>query len=433
MALPSNPIVLLVGRLSGPKNTVLLKILKEVAPQVKAAHPKALFQIAGGPVGEEHRKLERELPYIHFLGHQKKLGPHYQRATLVVGAGRVALEAMALGKPVVAIGERTYVGPLSTKNLPLAKATNFGDCLEKEDFDWDRLALDLKNLLRNESLRKETARVGTALLKSEYDLNVVEPRLNSLYEKIILQKNVSKFHEIPVLMYHRVVQTPPAFTRFNLHVTQSDLEAQFLFLKDRGFETITFEDLISRGLPPKPILLTFDDGYEDNHRFLLPLLRKHRMKAVVYLLGDRKHRTNFWDIPKGEPEATLLRPGQIMEMVKSGFVEFGAHSLNHRKLVGLKSSELTREIGGSKKALEDFLGKKVLSFAYPYGAVDEEVKKKTAQVGYTFGVAVNSGPTKFGDDLMEIRRVHLFPKTSKIEYFKKTSGWYLRYRKWTGK
>jgi peptidoglycan/xylan/chitin deacetylase (PgdA/CDA1 family) len=234
-------------------------------------------------------------------------------------------------------------------------------------------------------------------------------------------------------MYHRVLLQAPSFSRFNLQVTQEDLERQILFLKSRGFEAVTFQDLAARRLPRKPVLLTFDDGYEDNYRFLFPLLQKHRMKAVIYILGDRKHKNNFWDIPQGEAEAALLSPAQITEMQKSGWVEFGSHSMNHRHLTQVSPKDLDREVEGCKKSLENFLQKPVLSFAYPYGELNDRVKKRTAEAGYSFGVAVNSGPTRFGEDLMEIRRVHMFPKTSTFEYFKKTSGWYLRYRRFRGK
>jgi peptidoglycan/xylan/chitin deacetylase (PgdA/CDA1 family) len=433
MASSSNPIILIVGRLSGPKNDVILKILREVAPVVAARVPGVRFQVVGGPVAGEHHRLEEEDSHIKFVGHQKHLKPFYQKATVVVGAGRVALEAMSLQKPVVAIGERMYVGPIGLAQLEKAKVTNFGDCSEKESFDWPRMARELIQLLKDPKSRTQVAKVGAGLVRSEYDIDRIYPAMDHLYQKVVLEKNISLVHEIPVLMYHQVLPKAPAFSKFNLHITTEDLEKQLQFLRDRGFETVTFEDLTRRRLPRKPILLTFDDGYENNYRHLLPLLRKYRMKAVVYILGERKAKTNFWDTPIGEAEHPLLKPSQILEMSHSGLVEFGSHSMRHARLTLMKTSEIQKEVAGSKKALEDFLKKPVLSFAYPYGSVNEEIKKMTRDAGYTFGIAVNGGPTRFGDDLFEIRRVHLFPKTSMFEYFKKTSGFYLRYRKLIGR
>jgi peptidoglycan/xylan/chitin deacetylase (PgdA/CDA1 family) len=289
------------------------------------------------------------------------------------------------------------------------------------------MAKDLTGLLKSQGERQKIARAGYELLLTEYDMDRVYPQVESLYGEVLLRKSLESFHEIPVLMYHRVSSREPSKSRHNLQISQAEMERHLLFLKNRGFATIGFEDLLTRKIPRKPIILTFDDGYEDNYRYLLPLLRKHRMKIVMFLLGNRKHKTNFWDEVEGEESAALLKPGQILEMARSGLVEFGAHSLNHLKLTELGTKDIEREVVGSKKALELFLKKPVLSFAYPYGFVNEKIK------GFTFGIAVNTGPTRFGNDLLEIRRIHMFPGTSSFKYFKKTSGYYLRYRGVLGK
>src|SRR5258708_31379042 len=98
----ANPVVLIVGRLSGPKNEVILKLLRDVAPPVSKAVPHVQFWVIGGPVGEEHRALAKQAPNVWFEGYQKNLRPFYEKATVVIGAGRVALEGMALKPPVVA-------------------------------------------------------------------------------------------------------------------------------------------------------------------------------------------------------------------------------------------------------------------------------------------------------------------------------------------
>ena len=428
-----NPVVLIVGRLSGPKNLVVLVILRTAAPAVLKKFPGTRFDVIGGPVTEEHRKLEKQFSYIRFHGHQKNPDPFYRKATVVIGAGRVALEAMALQKPVVAIGERKYIGPLRPDNLEAAKATNFGDCLEEEDFNWSRLTRDLLDLLGDKKKRDLAAKTGFQLLKDEYDLGKVAAQTEALYQKALLEKNISRFHEIPVLMYHRVVEKAPDSSKYNVYVTRETLEEQLRFLRNHGFATITFEDFSTRRVPSKPVILTFDDGYEDNYLHLFPLLKKYHMKAVVYILGNRRHKNNFWDIPQGEPEASLLKEKQIREMSESGLVEFGAHSMNHVRLTELKPPEIRKEVEGSRKAIEELLGKPVLSFAYPYGQLNAEIKKITAQAGYPFGIAVKGRFSRFGDDLMEIRRVHMFPNTSLFDFWKKTSGFYHRYRKWMGK
>jgi peptidoglycan/xylan/chitin deacetylase (PgdA/CDA1 family) len=433
MVLNNNYTVLLAGRLSGPKNDIILKIIRDVAPAVRMKIPRVRFQVLGGPVEETHLELQNRFPFVRFEGHVPDLKPYFRKASVVIGSGRVALEAMALGKPVIAVGERLYVGPLNQENTEVAKASNFGDCWERETFNWLRMVEDLLALLKNRSLRKRTGQTGFQLVRSEYSLNRVFPQVEALYRDVLLKRNVESFHELPVLMYHRVVETPPPGTKFDLHITREDLEKQLRFLKAKGFEAVTFNDLLERRMPKKPVILTFDDGYEDNYRNLLPLLQKYAMRAVMFVLGDRKHRDNYWDVPLGEPRAALLKPAQIKEMAGSGWVEIGSHAMHHTPLTELNARRAEKEAADSRKALEDFLQKPVVSFAYPYGAVNEEIKKITAQAGYTFGISVKTGPTRFGEDLMEIRRIHMFPKTSGFEFWKKTSGFYLRYRKLLGK
>src|SRR5258708_3917375 len=206
MASRSNPIVLIVGRLSGPKNDVILKILRDVVPIVTARVPNARVKIVGGPVTEEHRKLEEENPHIQFEGHQKNLKPFYQKAAVVIGAGRVALEAMSLQKPVVAIGERMYIGPIGPAQVEKAKATNFGDCWQTEVFDWSQMAQDLILLLKNPKSRDQIAKTGFQLVQNDYNMDRIYPAMDHLYQKVMLEKNISSVHEIPVLMYHQVLK-----------------------------------------------------------------------------------------------------------------------------------------------------------------------------------------------------------------------------------
>jgi peptidoglycan/xylan/chitin deacetylase (PgdA/CDA1 family) len=230
-------------------------------------------------------------------------------------------------------------------------------------------------------------------------------------------------------MYHRLVTQAPDENKFDLCVTVKDFEQQLLWLKALGFTMVTFSDLIEKPAPAKPLMITFDDGYEDNYLNLFPLLKKHQVKVVAYLLGDRSVRRNEWDIPKGGPAVPLLTDAQVLEMAGSGFVEVGAHSMTHQRLTEVSLQEVRRQVEDSKKSLENLLGKPLLSFAYPYGSLNEAVKQAVREAGFRFGVAVGTGPTGFSADLFEIRRIPVPPKISWWDLFRKTSGFYLRYRK----
>lgn len=429
----SKPLVLIVGRLSGPKNGVILNTIGRAVPEIIRAFPGARIEILGSPVQDEHRELEAQYPFVRFGGFQPALRPFYEKADLVIASGRSALEAMALKKPVVAVGERFYVGPISEETFEKAKSTNFGDCFESEVFNWPQMSRDIIQLLCDEAWRQRVADAGHRLVRAEYDMKKVYPQIEKAYARALLENNLSLQREIPVLMYHRVVERPPSQSRFNLYVTKADFTRQLLFLKRRGFQTLTFSDLLSVRLPAKPVILTFDDGYRDNYDVLFPLLKQYGAKAVIFVLGNRNVEKNIWDMDRGEPEAPLLNSQQILEMAQSEQVEFGAHSMEHRNLDALSEEERTKEIRGCKKALEAELGRPVISFAYPYGNFNETVKKSVADAGFTFGLAVDKGPARFGADLFAIHRIQIFPHTTPFQFYKKTSGFYLRYRSLLGR
>lgn len=246
----------------------------------------------------------------------------------------------------------------------------------------------------------------------------------------VLKSNLSRIKRLPILMFHRVVaKRPPKGPLDDLQFTQENLDWIMDLIQFLGFEAITFSDLLTRALPPKPIILTFDDGYEDNYLYLLPLLKKNKMKAVLFALGDRTVPFNSWDLAKGASQATLLQSHQILEMAESGLVEFGGHSMTHADLSALPPAELEREVFECKRSLEGLLGKPVLAFSYPFGRFNQTVKDTVAAAGFLFGIAVEWGPAYFAEDLLEIRRVCLSPGAGPFEFIWKTSPFYPSFRR----
>jgi peptidoglycan/xylan/chitin deacetylase (PgdA/CDA1 family) len=120
---------------------------------------------------------------------------------------------------------------------------------------------------------------------------------------------------------------------------------------------------------------------------------------------------------------------QIREMSGAG-IEFGSHTVTHPNLSHCSPEQMRKELFESKKILEQLTGKKIISLAYPYGAVNEHIKSLAAEAGYIFGIATNSGPLKFYEDFLEIRRTQIFPWTDRFGFWKKTQQRYLRYKQW---
>lgn len=236
-----------------------------------------------------------------------------------------------------------------------------------------------------------------------------------------------------ILCYHRVLREPPPDTTLNIHVTRDALAAQLAQLRRRGMTTVTFADLLSgAALPPRPVILTFDDGYRDNHEILLPLLEEHDARAVVFALGDRSLRSNAWDRARGEPDAPLMTDAELRACQASGRIEIGSHGMSHRRLAELSDTELDYELSASKSALENLTGAPVHAFAYPYGEWSERERDAVERAGYAFGIATDRGVPLARDRFAAGRRI-VFPDTGRFGFYKKTSGWYLRYRRVLGR
>ena len=242
--------------------------------------------------------------------------------------------------------------------------------------------------------------------------------------------------EIPILMYHQFIKKNKK-TKIRTFVTEKQFELHLKILKILGYETITFEELLKIGLEnrlsKKYIILTVDDGYKNNYEIMFPLLKKYNMKAVIYLVSELKY--NAWDVEEFEEEKLyLLNENEIKEMKNSRLIEFGGHTLTHPNLQELNHEEIEMEIVENKKNLEEKYGINLISFAYPYGKLTEEVKEIVKNNGYKFAVSTSTGSGKIEDDLYEIRRTAI-DKTSIIDFLRKINRKYSVYKgeKWEKK
>lgn len=420
-----------VGRLTGPKGDVARFLLHHIIPPLQKLRRFTFFIIGGTKIPADIPRLVDDVNSsgqtrsVILLGYQKNIRDYLSAANLVFGSGRVAIEALLLGKPVVAFGESQYIGLVKDENLDLAIHTNFGDAGKPTPAQPSLVLNDLQSIL------KRPPRPSPALvrrIRSYYTIETVEVSIQRSYERARVETLSPKI--IPVLLYHRVVSQPLQGRLSGLAVTVEQFERQLKALNDGGFTTITFSDYAAfargeRSLPERPVILTFDDGYEDNYTLAYPLLCRYNMSAVIYLVADWKKRTNFWD--HDQPQVPLLKPTQIREMARAG-IEFGSHSLSHPRLPSLPKAQARKEISNSKTRIEDLLGAEVLSFAYPYALMSEQTKELVSEAGYRYAVVGDNGPPVFYKDPLQIRRVQVFPWTGAFGFWKKTQPWYYKYK-----
>ncbi len=172
---------------------------------------------------------------------------------------------------------------------------------------------------------------------------------------------------VPILMYHYVeyVQDKKDTIRQALDINPNIFEEQVKTLAGAGYTFITAKDLGEaldgkKELPKNPILLTFDDGHWDLDTVVLPILKKYNAKATAYIIPGFLGGSDF------------LSPSQLRDVISSGLVEIGAHTVHHVSLKGKFLPIVQYEVLQSKLMLEKDYNLSVVSFAYPGGQFDEQ-------------------------------------------------------------
>ena len=232
----------------------------------------------------------------------------------------------------------------------------------------------------------------------------------------------SSEHSVPVLMYHEV--NDPAQAWDHLAVSPAVFREQLAHLCDAGYTTLTaesFATLLAEGgeVPPRTVILTFDDGFEDFHRHAVPALAEFGFTATVFV-------TTGWIQDAGSGPATR-RPGrmlswsQIAEVASCG-LEVGAHSAQHPQLDQIPTARLRDELYASKAELEDKLGIAVPGLAYPFGYSSAKVREMSRKAGYGYGYAVRNTMTNRESDLFRIPRLTVHRSTSLAEFQRLISG-----------
>ncbi|MGF1740821.1 polysaccharide deacetylase family protein [Vibrio profundum] len=417
---PNNdkPIVSIIGRLTGPKGDLCYRLLNECLD-----HHKHQIQIVSGSRVEERFDKFRET--VNFVGYSKDVVSILAKSDLVIGAGRVAMESLLCGRPTLAIGEAKAIGIINEDNIAQAMETNFGDIGPKDlDIDFSSIATEVEKGLEQTSCSESV----TELIRQNYALSTITDQLEDAYQTVYVEK---LRREVPVIMYHRFIDSDEQKGIHGTYLHVNMLEKHFKLLKRMGFETLTFEDLNDKGLihrlevGKRYIIITVDDGYKDNYDLLLPLLEKYQFKAVIYAVTGETY--NRWDVDNPEaPEnpVDLMSHEQLKAISESGLIEIGGHTLTHPKLNTLTREQQAEEIFGNKKLLENLIGKRLTSFAYPFGIMNQDSKDLAREAGYPFAVATDSGPLTLHSDLLQIRRIAIFPKTDTLGLWRKVRGNY---------
>ena len=201
--------------------------------------------------------------------------------------------------------------------------------------------------------------------------------------------------DVPILAYHRIAADgPPSLRRWR--VPPDMFRQQLRLLRSHGYYSVTSADILKsrqagQPLPGRPVLLTFDDGYQDFADAAWPILEAEGFNAEVFVVTDLVGGSAVWDAHAGD--AARLMDWETIECLHRKGVEFGSHLATHTPATNLSSFNLVQEARRSRAELQSHLGKDITSVAAPHGATDERYNRILASVGYRLGFAGEGNKT----------------------------------------
>ncbi len=383
--------------------------------------------IAGGGAIEQALKVKTNnlklTTKIKFTGYitQEKLIPLYRLAdafTLPVrldihwGIPNVLIEAMATKVPVITTnlssiselvkdGENGFIVPernpeaLADKLLMLASDVNLQTRIGKAGYVAVAHKFDLKNNSEN-LVKLFDKQLKSKVRRQRAAIHVVLRKL--LSSLIYIAKILWPAKGLTVLTYHRVTDTEDAG---NMVMPIKKFEQQMEYLHRKGC---------------KHILITFDDGWEDNYTNAFPILKKYGLKAIVFLTAGRV-------INHLSADGHYLNVFQIKEMADYG-IEFGVHTINHPRLTEIPLKDARFEIKEPIQMIKDFTGSRPTAFAYPAGYYNDEIRNLVKDAGFKCAFTVKPGKNTADIDPFELGRTEMNGIDSMFDFKKKLAGAY---------
>ncbi|TMD41889.1 MAG: polysaccharide deacetylase family protein [Chloroflexi bacterium] len=206
---------------------------------------------------------------------------------------------------------------------------------------------------------------------------------------------------VPILLYHYVRINPIVTDRvgFGLSTPPAMFRLQMQYLANHGFHVISLHQAVMAikahgGLPSRPVVLTFDDGYADFFTTAIPIMQSHGFTATDFVISGRMGQWSF------------MTPSQVVAADSMGFT-IGAHTVDHVALATQSASRASWEIRTSKSTLESLLGHRVLDFAYPYGSYNGYDMAQAQSAGFETAVSTLYGTVHSPGQLFYLSRMRI--------------------------
>lgn len=199
----------------------------------------------------------------------------------------------------------------------------------------------------------------------------------------------------PILLYHHVAvdETSVAY-----NVKPSQFAEQMAALDEWGYTAITAKTLIrviknGGDLPPRPVVITFDDGNLDVYENAFPIMQEYGFPGVTYVVANRLKADGFTGV------------AELTEMLDAGW-EVGSHSTTHVD-ISKDTSLIPYEIKGSRDILEKALPTHIRTFAYPFGAFTQSLGEAVYRYEFLGGMGLGNGSTHSENSLFYMKRIEI--------------------------
>ncbi|MCB9798586.1 polysaccharide deacetylase family protein [Candidatus Nomurabacteria bacterium] len=220
-----------------------------------------------------------------------------------------------------------------------------------------------------------------------------------------------------ILMYHSVGDNGSHIT-----VSEHNFLKQMQYLKARRFNVVSLEELACALRENRDIsnmvVLTFDDGYEDNYTVAYPILKKFGFPATIFvatgLIGKSLKTSAGVEIP-------MMSEKQVKLLARDQNISLMPHGQTHRVLTQIDFDSAKKEIVDSKKDMEEITGQVIQSFAPPKGKYNNEILSIIKEAGFQINVGVREGLTRKDDSVMELKRNSIDRTTTMAQFRGKLS------------
>jgi peptidoglycan/xylan/chitin deacetylase (PgdA/CDA1 family) len=205
---------------------------------------------------------------------------------------------------------------------------------------------------------------------------------------------------IPILLYHYIRYSIPGDRQgFGLSVTPPMFHQQMQYLAANGYHVLSLHDAVQAvlgtgRLPSRPVVLTFDDGYEDFFTAAVPELRQWGFTATSFVITGRVGWTSY------------MTWSEIQAADAMGFT-IGAHTVHHAMLASLPPAQVRWEMQQSRDTLAAVLGHPILDFAYPYGSFNPYDMAVAKDLGFECAVSTIGSPWHWRDELFYMNRLRI--------------------------